>query len=250
MRKVVVVILFFVSSFVFAQSAEELFDKANGLYKSEQYDEAVKVYKSIEELDVHSDDLYFNLANCYYKLNKIAPSIYYYEKALKLNPAHEDAKSNLVFANKMTIDAIEVLPKTVFQNFSDHVIYKLTYETWAKLSVSLSFIGALLFLLYHFSYTPRKKLIYFNGSILAAFLLVVSIAFSYKAYDKEVNTKSAIIFKQTTDIKNAPTFNSETVFKLHEGTKVVVLDQIDDWKKIKLADGKIGWIIADNIKEI
>jgi len=37
---------------------------------------------------------------------------------------------------------------------------------------------------------------------------------------------------------------------LHEGTKVIVLDTIDDWKKIKLADGKIGWIIASEIKLI
>jgi uncharacterized protein YgiM (DUF1202 family) len=62
--------------------------------------------------------------------------------------------------------------------------------------------------------------------------------------------KSAIIFKQTTEIKNAPTLNSDTVFELHEGTKVVVLDAIDDWKKIKLSDGKTGWIIADDMKEL
>ena len=42
--------------------------------------------------------------------------------------------------------------------------------------------------------------------------------------------------------------NSEEVFILHEGTKVFVLDALDNWKKIKLADGKLGWIIADEIK--
>jgi len=26
------------------------------------------------------------------------------------------------------------------------------------------------------------------------------------------------------------------------------LDTVDNWKKIKISDGKIGWIIADEIK--
>lgn len=250
MKKLLVIIGVFWVAISVAQSPEELFAEANEFYKTEQYDAAIKSYKSIEELGIHSDDLYYNLGNCYYKLDKIAPSIYYYEKALKLNPANEDAQTNLFFANKTTIDAIEELPKTIFQNFAETVIYRFTYESWAKFAVTCSFFGALFFLLYHFSYSSRKKLLFFNGSILAVALLVCTIFFAYKSYDKEVNTKSAIIFKPTTDIKNAPTFNSETVFKLHEGTKVLVLDEIDDWKKIKLADGKIGWIIADNIKEI
>ena len=49
---------------------------------------------------------------------------------------------------------------------------------------------------------------------------------------------------------NAPSASSDEVFELHEGTKVIVLDALDNWKKIKIADGKTGWIIADDLKEI
>jgi SH3-like domain-containing protein len=58
----------------------------------------------------------------------------------------------------------------------------------------------------------------------------------------------AIIFSEKSEVKNAPTMNSDKNFTLHEGTKVLVLDSVDNWKKIRIADGKIGWIIADNIK--
>lgn len=249
MNKVVFLFLMF-SSFAFAQTADSLFDNANELYKKGDYTEAIELYKKVEDFQVHSDDLYYNLGNSYYKLNKVASSIYYYEKALKLNPTNSDVITNLAFAKRMKIDAIEVMPKTIFQKFSDSFIYKLTYNSWAWLAVILSFIGAILFLLYHFSYSSGKKLLYFNTSILSAILLIFAVAFAYKAYDYEENTKSAIIFKQTTEIKNAPTLTSDTVFELHEGTKVQVLDAIDDWKKIKLADGKIGWIVADDMKEI
>ena len=249
MKKSIFLLLIF-STFAFAQTADSLFADANELYKKGDYTEAIELYKKVEEFQVHSDDLYYNLGNSYYKLNKVASSIYYYEKALKLNPTNSDVITNLAFAKRMKIDAIEVMPKTIFQKFSDSFIYKLTYNSWAWLAVILSFIGAILFLLYHFSYSSGKKLLYFNTSILSAILLIFAVAFAYKAYDYEENTKSAIIFKQTTEIKNAPTLTSDTVFELHEGTKVQVLDAIDDWKKIKLADGKIGWIVADDMKEI
>ena len=249
MKKSIFLLLIF-STFAFAQTADSLFADANELYKKGDYTEAIELYKKVEEFQVHSDDLYYNLGNSYYKLNKVASSIYYYEKALKLNPANSDVITNLAFAKRMKIDAIEVMPKTIFQKFSDSFIYKLTYNSWAWLAVILSFIGAILFLLYHFSYSSGKKLLYFNTSILSAILLIFAVAFAYKAYDYEENTKSAIIFKQTTEIKNAPTLTSDTVFELHEGTKVQVLDAIDDWKKIKLADGKIGWIVAEDMKEI
>ena len=58
------------------------------------------------------------------------------------------------------------------------------------------------------------------------------------------------MFAEKTEIRNAPTLNSNQVFTLHEGTMVTVLDVIDDWKKIKIADGKQGWIISSEIKEL
>ena len=63
------------------------------------YEQAIVSYDSIEKLGYISSELYFNLGNCYYKLNKVAPTIYNYEKALLLDPLNEDAKNNLVFAS-------------------------------------------------------------------------------------------------------------------------------------------------------
>lgn len=250
MRKLILIATIFCISVGFAQSSMELFDQANDLYNNEKYSEAIDLYEKIDATGQFSDDLYFNLGNSYYKLNQVAPSIYNFEKALKLNPLNEDAQINLNFANKLALDAIEVLPKSIFQKLSDAVIHKLTFAIWAILAIVFSFLGALFFLLYHFSYGSGKKVFYFNSSILSAILLAVTLAFAFKAYDFSENRTDAIIFERVMDIKNAPTLKSNTIFQLHEGTKVEVLDGINNWKKIKLADGKIGWIIADYIKEI
>lgn len=250
MKKLVTVILFCFSLSIFSQAPEKLFSEANTFYKVEDYQRALDVYLSIEEQGYQSSDLYFNLGNTYYKLNKVAPAIYYFEKALKLNPANEDAAFNLAFAKRMTIDVIEELPKTFLQKFSINVIQKLPFDTWALIAVIASFLTALFFLIYFFSSSSKKKLIYFNTTILTLVIMLVTVIFAYKNYDTVQLNRTAIIFATKAVIKNAPTKSSEEAFELHEGTKVIILDELDDWKKIKIADGKVGWINDQLLKEI
>ena len=234
----------------YSQTSDELFSEANNLYQTEEYNKAIDLYLSIEAQGLESEDLYFNLGNCYYKLNKVAPSIYYYEKALKINPLHQDTKTNLTFAKRMTIDKIDTLPKTFLQRISENIIQKLPYYTWAIIAVIASFLASILFLVYRYSYTTRRKLIYFNSTILAVVILILSVIFAFEKFDIVQKNRTAIIFSPKTDIKNAPTSSSDDIFELHEGTKVLILDELDGWKKIKLSDGKIGWLYSEDLKEI
>jgi SH3-like domain-containing protein len=58
----------------------------------------------------------------------------------------------------------------------------------------------------------------------------------------------AIVFAQESRVKADPNKMSEEVFRLHEGTKIQVLDTYEDWKKIQLSDNSIGWIPSEDIK--
>ena len=95
---------------------DTLFKKANTLYNNGKYLEAIDNYMSILETNTHSAELYFNLGNAHYKLNNIATSIYYYEKALQLKPNDKDIINNIAFARNMTIDAIDTVPEVGFSD--------------------------------------------------------------------------------------------------------------------------------------
>lgn len=233
-----------------AQNPDSLFVQANELYRQENYTEALKVYEEIEAMDQESWALYFNIGNIHYKMNRVAPAIFYYEKALKLRPDQPDVRFNLEFANQMVLDNIEPLPRNLGQRFMDAVILKLTYETWAKIAVGLAFLFALLFLMYHFSYSTGKKRFYFISSIITVILVTTSVFFAFRNQLYMKNNKEAIIFATEAEVMNAPTTTSEAYFELHEGTKVTVLESLDNWKKIRIADGKIGWIEEKDLKEI
>jgi tetratricopeptide (TPR) repeat protein len=233
-----------------AQNPDSLFVQANELYRQENYTEALKAYEEIEAMDQESWALYYNIGNIHYKMNRVAPAIFYYEKALKLRPDQQDVRFNLEFANQMVLDNIEPLPRNLGQRFMDAVILKLTYETWAKIAVGLAFLFALLFLMYHFSYSTGKKRFYFITSIITVILVTTSVFFAFRNQLYVKNNREAIIFATEAEVMNAPTTTSEAYFELHEGTKVTVLESLDNWKKIRIADGKIGWIEEKDLKEI
>jgi tetratricopeptide (TPR) repeat protein len=233
-----------------AQNADSLFVQGNELYRQEKYDQALKAYQEIDSLEQESWALFYNMGNIHYKMNRVAPAIYYYEKALKLRPDQQDVLFNLEFANQMVLDNIEPLPRNLGQRFMDAVILKLTYDTWSKIAVGLAFLFALLFLMYHFSYSTGKKRFYFISSIISVVLVTTFVFFAFRNQLYVKNNIEAIIFAAEAEVMNAPTNTSDIYFELHEGTKVTVLESLDNWKKIQIADGKVGWIDQKHLKEI
>lgn len=250
--KKIILFVFFgsLSLSIFAQTPANIFKTANDFYQKGEYENALKNYQLIESKHLESTDLYFNLGNTYYKLNQVAPAIYYFEKALQLDPTNDDFKNNLSIAQRMTIDKIDIIPKTFLQKLDENYIRKFDFKTWALIAIISSILFVLLFLSYYFAYHSGLKRLYFILSIASIISIILSYTFAYTGYNFEKSHQPAIIFSQTVSVKNAPTLNSTNVFELHEGTKVIILEQVDDWLKIKLADGKIGWIAKTDLKAL
>lgn len=248
--KKLLLLLLFMTSFLEAQTVEQLFENANKLYQENKFEEAIKVYEEIEAQGAISSALYYNIGNAYYKLNKVAPTIYNFEKALQLDPLNEDARNNLIFSKRLTLDKIEEVPQSFLQKINKNYLQKLSYNQWAIVIVVFSFLGAILFLLFYFSDVPWRKRLFFTTSIISFILLIAAVIITINQYDLEKNTIEAIVFAEVVEVKNEPLSSSSEAFTLHEGTKVFVLDEVDNWKKIKLADGKIGWILSEKIKTL
>ncbi|WP_179344452.1 tetratricopeptide repeat protein [Winogradskyella ursingii] len=233
--------------FGFTQN-NQLFEEGNALYNQEKYSEAIEKYKAILNSGEHSADLYFNLGNAHYRLNNIAPSIYNYEKALQLAPHDEDIKNNLSFAQNMTIDAISDVPKVGFSRIFNNVVNMASRDSWAIIAIVGVVLFVLLFLLYHFSYSTSRKRFAFVTSILSLLIGCMALALAFQKEQLQKKDNPAIVFVQESRVMTDPNKSSEEVFRLHEGTKVQVLESYNDWKKIQISDNSSGWISAQDIK--
>lgn len=225
-----------------------LFDQANTLYNEGKYADAINKYEAIIESGQHSAELYYNLGNANYKLNNIAPSIYYFEKALQLKPNDKEILNNIAYAKNMTIDDVQAVPKLGLSRFFNKAINTLSFDNWAKTAIVFVVLFVLLFIIYFFAYSTTKKRLAFVSGLVSLVLGLVSLSFAFKKQSLDQNDNPAIVFAKETEVKTEPNLGSAEAFVLHEGTKVQVLDTINNWKKIKLADGKSGWIISNDIK--
>src|SRR3970282_498850 len=165
-------ILLLATQVFFAQNG---FESGNDLYQKGKYKEAVEAYENVLKANKQSAELYFNLGNCYYKLNKVAPAIYNYEKALVLSPNDKEAQTNLRFAQKRTIDEVKVIPKVGFGKLLRDFTGIFHYNTWGWISVSFSVLFLLSFIGYYFSELTLSKRIFFFGMFVMFVLLLVSV---------------------------------------------------------------------------
>ncbi len=232
-----------------AQTATQDFERGNKQYDQKNYQEAINDYQKALDKGQESAALYYNLGNANYKLNHIAPAVYNYERALKIKPNDADIKNNLAFAQKMTIDAITPLPKNTFDKWYNAILNLLSTDGWAILTVVLILLFMVTFVAYYLIYGTVKKRILFTTAFTSLGLGLLALFFAFRSEKRMNKDRPAIVFSPQAEVKSAPNMSSDEAFTLHEGTKVMVLSDTGEWKEIRIADGKEGWIPKTDLKE-
>lgn len=250
MRIVKIIIMLFIAfSSLLAGEAESIMSEANQLYQSKQYKEAIVKYNSILESDYESVALYYNLGNSYYRLGQIGYAILNYERGLKLDPSNEDLLYNLSIAKAHTVDKIKEVPKIFIVEWWEFLISMLSATMWqiVVLLFFLLLLGSIT--LYFFTKSgTTQRLAIFSSLIELVGLIFFSIIL-FANVQRETSNNFGVIVVDTISAKQSPNNSEDDVFVIHEGLKVSVQEKFGDWYKIKLSDGKIGWL-PKNVLEI
>jgi tetratricopeptide (TPR) repeat protein len=242
--------MFFIAGELWAQSPEELMNQGNKQYQNSNYQEAIETYRQIVSQGYESTALYYNLGNAYFKQNELGLAILYYEKALELSPGDEDILHNLEIANARTVDEIEQVPQLFIFEWWDSLLAALTVSGWTLVVtifyvVLLSLIGL---------YLLTKSFILKKNAFIGAAVVLVLLIFSatvMAAKIHKVNSEDyGVLIEDTVTAKVSPDSKSSDAFVIHEGIKFEIEDNLDEWRKIRLADGKVGWIPQNSFGEI
>jgi SH3-like domain-containing protein len=63
-------------------------------------------------------------------------------------------------------------------------------------------------------------------------------------------TDEGVVMSQIVTVKNSPDPKSSDAFVLHGGVKVQLIDRVGSWSKVRLADGKVGWLEGSAVEVI
>ncbi|MDQ7917135.1 tetratricopeptide repeat protein [Mesonia sp. MT50] len=250
MKKILFLCVLSFSMSVLGQDYSAVFEKATQDYASGNYEAAIAKYEQILDGEQESVALYYNLGNAHYKLDHIAPSIFYYEKALQLSPQNQDVQNNLAFAEQMTIDAIEEASPTGIDKLKANTIGTFGSETWAKMAIAGVFIFVVFFIWYYFSIGTGLKRLLFSVSIIGMLLFIFSFSFAFIQQQDTSQERYGIIFSEEASIKAEPNPKASEAFLLHEGTKVKLLDGFNGFYKLEIGDGRQGWLKQEHVKAL
>jgi tetratricopeptide (TPR) repeat protein len=250
MRWILMVLCISAVSFSVAQEAAIQFDQANQFYRNGEYQRAVQMYGQVIQNGYESELLYYNIGNSYFKLQNVPAAILNFERAKRLAPNDDDINYNLRLANLRVIDKIEPIPRLFFINWWNSFIHLFSSDRWATMGIIGLWIAAVSSGLIFVVRRSVFQRVSFLVSVVV--LLISTLAFigMYQRIHLEQNESTAIIFSETVSVKSAPDAQSTDLFVLHEGVKVEFLDAVGEWRKIRLADGKVGWLSNKNIQVI
>jgi tetratricopeptide (TPR) repeat protein len=225
-----------------AQTPEQLFADANQLYQQGKFPEARASYERILSSGYAAGELSYNLGNACYKEGDIPHAILNYERALRRISGDDDVRHNLQIANLMIIDKIEPTPRIFIWEYWDGVKswFTMTGVTLVAYAWFVLFAASLAVVALARTYALRKI-----AFLTAAGTFVVCLFFTVVLFDKKsdlARSDLAIVVSQIVTVKNSPDPMSSDAFVLHGGVKVQITDRFTTWMKIRLADGKVGWM--------
>lgn len=247
MRKFIFIYFILFSSFGFSQSLQKELEQANQFYKSGNYTEAITGYETALHKGYHGASLFYNLGNAYYRTGKFGLAIMYFEKALQLSPDDEDIQHNLVIANSKIVDKVDVVPKFFLFTWWE-AMQNLIHPSGWKIFMFIVYLFLIVVIgIFFTSRKPLTKKYSFYGGASIFFIFVFSIVLFLTKQHQVENYHYGIVLEQTVNVKSSPDEKSSDAFILHEGIKIKVEDKLEGWNKIRLSDGKLGWLESSAI---
>ncbi|MCX6292044.1 MAG: tetratricopeptide repeat protein, partial [Bacteroidetes bacterium] len=226
------------------------FNKAKEYYQKSDYENAARLYESIVKSGMVSAEVYYNLGNCYFKTGNISATMLQYERAKKFSPDDEDISFNIKIASLKVVDKMEVVPEVFYKRWQRNIALFFTTDTWTKIFL-VNFWLLFIFLSgYVISASSFIKKISFITAIIFLITSVSTFMATQKSYSMTYVDQQAIITSASVYVKNSPDEKGSDQFIIHEGTKVDVLDELGDWKKIRIANGSIGWLKQNEMEVI
>lgn len=244
-------------------TARACWDAGIEAYGNRDYSAAVEAFENIVALDYASAEVYYNLANAYFRLGQqaangarafdngeLGKAVLNYERALKLDPTMENARYNIDIAKELTNDT-EAVPESFITRVWRSLAGGLTTNAWATISLVMLFMAVVLALVYllHSSLALRKMAFFFAVASLLVFILSTALSLTQLTAVTD-DSRAVIVVNDTTPVHASPDSGSKIIRQPSQGVTVVVERVESDWTEVRFADGEEGWVRTSSVEVI
>ncbi|MBP3639836.1 MAG: tetratricopeptide repeat protein [Muribaculaceae bacterium] len=240
--------------------AASLAQQADSAYMAEQYAEAAALYERSIAEEAPAADTYYNLGNAYWRQGQAGNAIISYERALRLDPSHQDARTNLAFVRTKIQDLPED-DSAFLSNLHTRITSWMTPNGWAWTAFILFLAVVGMAALYIFSTGIYVRKTGFFGGMALLCLCVYAIVVAAQTASAPSRHDEAVVTVPTTLLSSTPKAGQsakDKVVAIHEGTKVQIVDSVsapgpdgaEMWYDVKINNSTRAWLHAKDVKRI
>lgn len=229
---------------------DQAFAKGLKAQQEEDYKQAITAYEKALSGPKKSATAYNNLALAYFETGDLGHAILNFERALRHNRYHTDAWHNLKAARQhIDTDLKEVQPFWFFRLWNN-IAYGLPSTAWAMILWFFLVGAAAGFILWYNSPVERVQKLGFKIGLGLAIASLVPFILGFQAVTHESNTKEVIVINPKAGIRTSTELSGEDIMVVNAGVKAAIQEEEDNWYRIRLANGVVGWIPDKMVKRI
>jgi tetratricopeptide (TPR) repeat protein len=237
-------ILLFTNCFADDAAMKNLWQKANAFYNQKAYDSAAYCFEQIASQHPAEAEVYYNLGNTYYKLNRIGPAVLNYERALFYKPSYKEAQDNLYLTQGRISNRIPAVKDIFFIRWWKGITAPANANTWAVVSLLLFLAIIALLLTKRLNKHSLPSQIAIALASIWIITLIVAIASSNKRHD----SSKGVVMQEGAEFALQPGGKSQSL--IPEGTTVKWEEERTEWVEVELPDGRTGWIRKSALTKI
>ncbi|OGX54441.1 MAG: hypothetical protein A2267_09485 [Omnitrophica WOR_2 bacterium RIFOXYA12_FULL_38_10] len=220
------------------------FVSAERFYKDKEYKKAIEQYELIIKNGKESGQIYYNLANSYFKNGNYGKAVLNYERAKRLMPRDSDVDYNYKYVLKLVKDFGSEKKGFVIKIIDKFTSFHSDQEL-VTIGVTIGFIAIGLYLLFLF-----LKITLMIGKIILVVLSILAVIYMGGFKYKVQNQVGTAVILDDSDAKFEPREDATVYFKLNEGNRVKMMKFEGGWVKIRRSDDKQGWVQQINLEGI
>jgi tetratricopeptide (TPR) repeat protein len=237
---------------VLAQDDEvhQLFEKGNQLYSQGNFKSAIEQYEKIVQRPFASEIVYYNLGNAYFKSGQLGKAIQHYEKAYKLSPGDREISENLIFAQNRISDKVEKPAESLMLKQFNRLIHLLPLDVETFLAVVCFVAANVCFTLFVLGPSPVvSRTALYAATVFLGVSILLGSSNVFRIYQAET-LHEGVVLTDKVDVLSGPSTDSPILFSIHEGLKVQIENEVEEWAQISLENGWNGWVKKEALGKI
>ncbi|RKH34252.1 SH3 domain-containing protein [Corallococcus praedator] len=230
-----------------AEEAEAVFQQANDAYVREDYPSAQASYEKLLAHGFGGPDVLYNLGTTHLARGDLGRAVLTLEQARKQGGRSEDLEANLALARARQVD--KVVGATADEAFLPRLAAATDGAAAAWVFLAAWLVGFALLLLRRVFPSARRTAVAVVAALCLTAAVPAGLLLGAHIWVHQ-NVHEAVVLASTLVARELPRAEARSLFEVHAGLKVQLLEETGKYVRIRLPNGLEGWAERDGIAEI